>query len=88
MKKLKKIPKFNTEKEENFFWKNNDSTEYVNYTTSKQAYFQNLRPSIRSISLRLPEILLDRIKITAHKKDIPYQTLIKLYLTEMVKKEH
>lgn len=85
MKTLKRIPKFNTIDEEIKFWENNDSTEYVDYSRSKRLTLPNLKPTTKSISIRLPEFLLERLKVIANKKDIPYQSLIKIYLLEKVK---
>ena len=85
MKKVKQAPTFNTEQEERDFWEKNDSSEYVDWSKAKLASMPNLRPSTKTISLRLPEMLLDSIKIEAHKRDIPYQSLIKAWLAEDVR---
>ncbi len=77
MKKLKKIPKFQSEKEEREFWQNVDSTEYVDYRTVEHWQFPNLKLTTKPITLRLPMGMIDRLKIEAHKMDIPYQALIK-----------
>lgn len=84
MKKLKNIPKFKNEEEERKFWSNNDSTEYVNWEKSSLATFPNLKPSTKTISLRLPEFLLNDIKVIANKRDVPYQSLIKIFLKERI----
>ena len=84
MSKLKKIPEFKSEAEERAFWQTHDSTEYVDWSKAKLARFPNLKPSTKTISLRLPESLLDRIKIEANKRDMPYQSLIKAWLAEEV----
>ena len=76
-KKLKPIPKFNSEKEEREFWQRADSTEYVDYSTARRVSFPNLKLTSRPITIRLPESLIDRAKIEAHKMDIPYQSLLK-----------
>ena len=86
MSKLKETPKFNSVAEERAFWETNDSSEYVDWTKAKTATFANLKPSTKTISLRLPEGLLDRIKIEANKRDMPYQSLIKAWLAENVEK--
>ncbi len=88
MKKLKKIPKFNSETEERKFWKKNDTADYVNWQKAKKAIFPNLKPSVRSISLRLPEAMLNDLKVIANKRDIPYQSLMKMYLFEKIKEEY
>ncbi|APG24365.1 BrnA antitoxin family protein [Syntrophotalea acetylenica] len=84
MSKLKKMPVFKTEAEEREFWESHDSTEYVDWSQARPASFPNLKPSTKTISLRLPEALLDRIKIEANKRDMPYQSLIKAWLAEDV----
>lgn len=83
----KKIPEFKTEAEERAFWESRDSTEYVDWKKAKSAAFPNLKPSTKTISLRLPEGLLDRIKIEANKRDMPYQSLIKAWLAEDVEEK-
>ena len=87
MKNVKKIPSFNSEAEEQKFWSSHDSTEYVDWSTAKETVFPNLKSSTESISLRLPSSLLARIKQLANAKDVPYQSLMKIYLSEKVKKE-
>lgn len=77
MKKLKKIPYFKTEKEEREFWQRVDSTEYVDYSKLERWVFPNLKLTSRPITIRLPESLIERVKIKAHRMDIPYQSLIK-----------
>jgi predicted DNA binding CopG/RHH family protein len=88
MGNLKQIPKFNNEAEEHKYWSEHDSTDFVDYSKAKSIIFPNLKPSTKTISIRLPESLLDRIKIAANKRDIPYQSLIKVYISEMLEKEH
>jgi predicted DNA binding CopG/RHH family protein len=87
MKKQKKIPKFKTEEQERKFWALHDSTEYINWGKAKKAVFPNLKPSTKSISIRLPEALLNDIKVMANQKDVPYQTLMKVLLSERVREE-
>ncbi|MBI2616605.1 BrnA antitoxin family protein [Candidatus Gottesmanbacteria bacterium] len=77
MKKLKKIPKFDNEKEEREWWQTHDSTEYVDYSKAVRVSFPNLRLTTRPITIRLPVGLIDRVKIRAHKMDIPYQSFLK-----------
>ncbi|MFZ5699359.1 MAG: BrnA antitoxin family protein [Pseudomonadota bacterium] len=81
----KATPKFKNEAEERSFWEKNDSSEYVDWTKANRVVLQNLKPSTRTISLRLPEMLLDSIKMEANKRDIPYQSLIKAWLADDVK---
>ncbi len=83
-KTKKEIPEFNSEEEERIFWENNDSSEYVDWNQARSASFPNLKPSTKTISLRLPEALLERIKTEANKRDMPYQSLIKSWLAEDV----
>ncbi|MBP9726001.1 MAG: BrnA antitoxin family protein [Gammaproteobacteria bacterium] len=81
MSKLNKLPKFKNVTEEANFWQTHDSSQYIDWTQAKQAVFPNLKPSTKTISLRLPENLLNDIKILANKEDIPYQSLIKILLS-------
>ncbi len=81
----KATPKFKTEAEERGFWEKNDPSEYVDWTKATRVAMPNLKPSARTISLRLPEMLLDSIKMEANKRDIPYQSLIKTWLADQVK---
>ena len=87
MNKLKEIPEFSSEAEERAFWEINDSAEYLDWSKAKNAKFPNLKPSTKTISMRLPESLLDRIKIEANKRDMPYQSLIKAWLVEDVEEQ-
>jgi len=80
MKKLKKIPKFKSEKEEREFWQKVDSTQYVDYSKMENWQFPNLQLSSKPITIRLPQSLITRLKIKAHQMDIPYQSLIKQLL--------
>ena len=82
---LKAIPKFKNERQERRFWEARDSTSYVDWSGAKPARFPNLKPSTQSISLRLPASLLDNIKVEANKRDVPYQSLIKVWLAEKTK---
>jgi len=85
--KLKKIPRFENEAAERKFWETHDSTDYVDWSKAQGARFPNLKLSTKAISLRLPEGTLDRIKIAANKRDMPYQSLIKYWLDEKLKAE-
>lgn len=85
-KQLKRIPKFNNEKEEREFWQTHDSTEYVEYKSLENWRFPNLKLTTKPITLRLPAGLIDRVKIKAHKMDVPYQSLIKQFIFEGVAK--
>lgn len=88
MKKLKKIPKFKSEADERKFWNKHDTSNYFDWSKAKRISFPNLRPSVRSISIRLPEAMLNDLKIIANKKDIPYQSLMKMFISEKIKEEH
>ena len=87
MNALKKIPKFKSEEEETEFWSTHDSTEYVDYSKAKPVIFASLKPSTRTISIRLPESLIEHLKLLANKRDIPYQSLLKMFLAEKVEEE-
>ena len=87
MKNDKGIPEFTSEKEEREFWEKHDSTGYVDWEKGEKSLFPNLKPSTKTISLRLPEFLLEELKILAHKKDVPYQSLIKIFLKEKIVQE-
>ena len=88
MSKVKQTPKFKTEAEERAFWEEHDSNEFVDWKNAKQVTLPNLKPSTKTISLRLPEGLLDRIKIEANKRDMPYQSLIKVWRNNEVTKNN
>ena len=85
--KLNKIPKFKNEDDERNFWSKNDSSDYFDWKSANPTEFNKLKPSVHSISLRLPDSLLGKLKILANKKDVPYQTLLKIYLSDRVTKE-
>lgn len=82
MKPRGSIPEFETEAEERKFWETHDSTDYVDWSGAQRVRFHNLKPSTRAISLRLPISLLETIKVEAHRRDVPYQSLIKVWLAE------
>ena len=83
-KKLKIVPNFLNEAEERKFWNKNDSVEYVDWSKTKRVTMPNLKPSTKLISLRIPEHLLESIKVAANSRDVPYQSLIKIWLSEKV----
>ena len=83
----RKIPKFKSEDQEREFWSNQDSVEYIDWGRAKRLSFPNLKPSTKTISIRLPESMLDDLKMLANKKDIPYQSLLKVFLAERIKEE-
>ncbi|MBU1342853.1 MAG: BrnA antitoxin family protein [Proteobacteria bacterium] len=83
----KKIPKFDNEDAEREFWETHDSTEFINWSQAKKVTLSNLKPSVRKISLRLPESMLQELKLLANKRDVPYQSLLKIFLAERIEKE-
>ena len=83
-KKRQAIPRFSSEAEERAFWESRDSTEFVDWSQAKRVRLPKLKPSTQAISLRLPLSLLERIRIEANKRDVPYQSLIKTWLSEKV----
>jgi predicted DNA binding CopG/RHH family protein len=87
MNSIKKIPKFKNEDEERTFWATHDSTEYINWKKAKKVLLSNLKPSVKSISLRLPESMIEELKLLANKKDVPYQSLLKIFLAERIGEE-
>ncbi|MCI5148267.1 MAG: hypothetical protein D3916_02520 [Candidatus Electrothrix sp. MAN1_4] len=87
MNPLKKIPEFSNENEERAFWEEHDSTEFVDWSTAERVTLPNLKPSVKKISLRLPQSMLDDLKLLANKRDVPYQSLLKMFLAERIDKE-
>ncbi len=83
----KKIPKFKSEDQEREFWSKSDSTEYVDWKKAERSVLANLKPSTKKISLRLPELMIDELKLLANKRDVPYQSLMKIYLAERIQRE-
>jgi predicted DNA binding CopG/RHH family protein len=81
---LKPVPKFKTEADERRFWETHDSSDYLDWGAAEHVRLPNLKPTTTAISLRLPLPLLERIKIAANKRDMPYQSLIKAWLAEKV----
>ena len=78
------VPVFKTEAEERDFWESHDSSDHVDWSKAERIRFSNLKPSTKAISLRLPVDLLERIKMAANRRDVPYQSLIKVWLAEKV----
>ena len=85
--KKRKIPQFKNEDEERAFWASHDSTEYVSWSTAKDVVLPNLKPTLKTISIRLPEIMIEELKLLANKRDVPYQSLMKMFLAERVEQE-
>ncbi len=87
MKKQRKIPVFKTEEEEREFWATHDSTDFIDWRKARRAVFPNLKPSTKTISLRLPESIIAALKVLANKRDVPYQSLLKVFLAERIEEE-
>lgn len=87
MNKLKKLPKFKSEDEEQDFWASHDLTDYFDLKKAQRVIFPNLKPTSEAISLRLPVSLLYEVKILANSRDVPYQSLMKMFLAERVDEE-
>ena len=87
MKQLQPIPTFSNEGEEREFWETHDSTEFIDWERAVPMTFPRLKPSTKTISIRLPESLIDSLKVLAHKRDVGYQSLIKMLLSEHVSRE-
>lgn len=87
MKIMKKIPRFKSEDKEREFWADADSLEFIDWKKAKKVVLPDLKPSVRTISLRLPESMLEEIKLLANKRDVPYQSLMKMFLSERIEKE-
>ena len=85
--KKKKIPKHRSEERERDFWASADSTEHVDWQTAQRVAFPDLKPSLKTISLRLPEMMLVELKALANKRDVPYQSLLKMFLAERIATE-
>jgi len=83
----KRIPKFKNERDERNFWTSRDSTGHVDWKKGKKVVFATLRPSVKSISLRLPESMLEELRLLANKRDVPYQSLMKIFLSERIEQE-
>ncbi len=83
----KRIPKFKNEDEEREFWATHDSTDYIDWSKGNKIVLSKLKPSIKTISLRLPESMLEELKLLANKRDVPYQSLLKIFLAERIEEE-
>lgn len=83
----KKIPQFENEDEEREFWSRHDSSEYIDWKKAKRVVLSNLKPSVKTISLRLPESMLEELKLIANKRDVPYQSLVKVFLADRIEQE-
>jgi predicted DNA binding CopG/RHH family protein len=83
----KRIPKFTSEDKEREYWAKQDSTEVLDWKKAKTTLLPNLKPSVKTISLRLPESMLEELKLLANKRDVPYQSLLKIFLSEKIEEE-
>lgn len=83
----KKIPKFNNEDREREFWAKQDSTKFLDWKKGKRVLLPNLKPSVKTISLRIPESMIEELKLLANKRDVPYQSLLKIFLAERIEEE-
>lgn len=86
-RQVRKIPKFRDEDEERDFWASHDSTEFVEWRRAERVKLPNLRPTTRTISIRLPEAMIERLKVLANKRDIPYQSLLKMFVADRIEEE-
>lgn len=84
---MKKIPKFRNEAEERRYWQEHDSTEHVDWSDAKDLVLSNLKPSTQTISLRLPQSMVEQLRLLANKRDVPYQSLLKIFLAERLEAE-
>ena len=82
-----KIPKFQNETQEREFWATHDSADLIDWSQAKRVKLPNLRPTTRTISIRLPETMIERLKVLANKRDVPYQSLLKMYVAERIEEE-
>lgn len=83
----KQLPQFESEEQESKFWAGHDSADFVDWAAAQRRAFPNLRPTLRTISLRLPESMIGHLKVLANKRDIPYQSLLKQFLAERLQRE-
>ena len=83
----KPIPKFRSEQAERNFWSDHDSTDFIDWQAAERRRFPNLKPSLRTISLRLPVSMIEDLKVLANKRDVPYQSLLKVFLAERLERE-
>ena len=86
-RRIRKIPKFKGEDQERNFWASHDSTDYVDWRRSERVKLPNLRPTTRTISIRLPESMIEKLKLLANKRDIPYQSLLKMFVADKIEEE-
>jgi predicted DNA binding CopG/RHH family protein len=85
--KKKQIPELRSEESEHEFWAQHDSSEFIDWQAARRRKFPNLKPSLRTISLRLPVSMIEDLKVLANKRDVPYQSLLKVFLAERLEQE-
>ncbi len=85
--RVRKVPRFRNEDEERDFWASHDSTEFVDWPQAERVKLPNLRPTTRTISIRLPEAMIERLKVLANKRDVPYQSLLKMFVADKIEEE-
>jgi predicted DNA binding CopG/RHH family protein len=85
--RIRKIPKFENEDQKRAFWAEHDSVDFVDWRRAERVRFPNLRPTTRTISIRLPESMIERLKVLANKRDVPYQSLLKMFVAEKIEEE-
>ena len=83
----KGVPRFKTEDEERDYWASHDSTEHIDWSSARRVIFPNLKPSLKTISVRLPQSMIDQLKVLANRRDVPYQSLMKVFLAERIEQE-
>ena len=83
----KKIPNFKNEAEERLFWQKHDSSKYIDWSDAENVVLPKLKPSTKSISIRLPESMIEELKVLANKRDVPYQSLLKIFISERIDAE-
>ena len=84
---MRPVPEFRSEDSERKFWAEHDSTDFIDWRSAQRRKFPNLKPTLRTISLRLPVSMIEDLKVLAHKRDVPYQSLLKVFLAERLEKE-
>ncbi len=82
--RMRNVPKFESEDQERNFWASHDSTDFVDWRRAERVKLPNLRPTTRTISIRLPESMIERLKVLANKRDIPYQSLLKMFVADKI----
>ena len=87
MRRKKAIPAFKNEEQERKFWASHESADYIDWRRAENLRLPSLRPTTRTISIRLPQPMIERLKVLANKRDVPYQSLLKMYVAERIEEE-